>query len=213
MSRVEEVLRRTRGPDILDIGCSGQLDRHSALDSPWWLHGQLVRRFPGTWGLEFSQRLVNDLATFGIKNIHHGDAQQFDLGRQFDTVVAGELIEHLENPGDFLRCAVAHLKPAGRIILTTPYVFSLGFVLYSWARFPRTCSNPEHTLWLCPTTITQLVERVGLEVEECLLVDHYRTDLPTRNGRVAGRLMRTIGRLLPQRMRANSMVVVVRRPV
>lgn len=210
MSRVQEVLRWTRGPDVLDIGCSGQHGRHSALDSPWWLHGQLLERHPETWGLEFSQELVDELTEAGIRNVQQGDAQDFDLGRRFDTVVAGELIEHLENPGAFLRCADAHLKPDGRIILTTPYAFSLGFAIYAWGRYPKTCSNPEHTMWLCPTTIAQLVERVGLEVEQCVLVDHFRTDLPSRNGRIVGRLMRTVGKLLPRRMRANSMVVVVR---
>lgn len=212
MSRVQAVLRRTCGPDVLDIGCSGQQGLRSSLDSPWWLHGQLVKRFPETWGLEFSEKLVEELTSSGIKNIYQGDAQRFDLGRQFDTVVAGELIEHLEDPGEFLRCAAAHLKPGGRLILTTPYAFSLGFVLYAWARFPKTCSNREHTMWLCPTTITQLVERVGLEVEEFLLVDHFRTDLPRRNGRIVAHVMRTIGRILPRRIRANSMVVVVRQP-
>lgn len=212
MSRVQAVLRRTCGPDVLDIGCSGQQGLRSSLDSPWWLHGQLVKRFPETWGLEFSEELVEELTSSGIQNIYQGDAQRFDLGRQFDTVVAGELIEHLADPGEFLRCAAAHLKPGGRLILTTPYAFSLGFVLYAWARFPKTCSNREHTMWLCPTTITQLVERVGLEVEEFLLVDHFRTDLPRRNGRIVAHVMRTIGGILPRRIRANNMVVVVRQP-
>lgn len=211
MSRVQTVLAHTQGPDVLDIGCSGQRGLRSALDSPWWLHGQLLQKYPDVWGLEFSGSLVDELKAVGLSNIHQGDAQRFDLGRQFDTVVAGELIEHLEDPGAFLTCAAAHLKPGGRIILTTPYAFSLGFVLYAWLKFPKTCSNPEHTLWLCPTTITQIVQRVGLDVDEIMLVDHFRTDLARRNGRLVGRFMRTFGRLLPRRIRANNMVIVISR--
>jgi SAM-dependent methyltransferase len=209
MSRVREVLRWTEGPDVLDVGCSGQDDRRSDLTSEWWLHGQLLLQFPDAWGLEYSHGNVAALAAHGVSNVHQGDAQSFSLERFFDTIIAGELIEHLEDPGAFLRCAARHLKPGGRIILTTPYPFSIGFVLYSWLRFPRTCTNPEHTMWLCPTTLRQLVERVGLKVDIWYLVDHYRLDLPSRAGRIVGRVMGTIGRILPSRMRSNSMLFVL----
>jgi SAM-dependent methyltransferase len=209
MSRVREVLRWTSGPDVLDIGCSGQDDRRSDLTSEWWLHGQILARFPKAWGLEYSQSNVATLTSHGVTNIHHGDAQNFHLHQSFDTIVAGELIEHLADPGSFLRCAARHLKPEGRIILTTPYPFSIGFVLYSWLRFPKTCTNPEHTMWLCPTTLRQLAERVGLKVDTWYLVDHYRTDLPSRAGRMMGYVMRSARWFLPSRMRSNSMLFVL----
>jgi 2-polyprenyl-3-methyl-5-hydroxy-6-metoxy-1,4-benzoquinol methylase len=209
VSRVREVLRWTSGPDVLDVGCSGQDGRRSDFTSEWWLHGQLLAKFPDAWGLDYSHSNVAALAAHGVANIYQGDAQDFHLERSFDTIVAGELIEHLEDPGAFLRCAVKHLKPSGRIILTTPYPFSVGFVLYSWIRFPKTCSNPEHTMWLCPTTMRQLAERVGLQVDTWYLVDHYRPDLPSRTGRAVGRIMRTIGPLLPSRVRSNSMFFVL----
>ncbi|OXA60086.1 ubiquinone biosynthesis O-methyltransferase, mitochondrial [Folsomia candida] len=39
---------------------------------------------------------------------------------QFDTVVMSEVIEHVDNPEEFLKYAVSVAKPGGNIILTTP---------------------------------------------------------------------------------------------
>jgi SAM-dependent methyltransferase len=40
--------------------------------------------------------------------------------RQFNTVVCGEIIEHVEDPYGFLRGVRRHVGPGGRLILTTP---------------------------------------------------------------------------------------------
>ena len=58
--------------------------------------------------------------------------QNFDLGRTFDTVFAGELIEHLGNVDGFLSSARRHLEPGGQLVLTTPNVFYVGNFVYRW---------------------------------------------------------------------------------
>jgi SAM-dependent methyltransferase len=46
------------------------------------------------------------------------------LDRQYDAVTATEIIEHLENPRQFLRQCFAALKPGGKLLLSTPNVDS-----------------------------------------------------------------------------------------
>jgi len=43
----------------------------------------------------------------------------------FDTVLAIEVVEHLENPWGFLREAIRVLKPTGKLIFTSPNVNSI----------------------------------------------------------------------------------------
>lgn len=203
------MLKLVEGPDVLDIGCSGQAGRRSPLGSPWWLYGRLLDRFPSTVGLEYSAANVAELTAAGVPNVVQGDAQSFSLDARFDTIVAGEILEHLERPGDFLTCARRHLKPGGRIVLTTPYAFGFMFVLYAWVKYPRTCSNPEHVAWFCPATMQALAERTGLTVQSCDTIVSLRPDLTRWTARAANAAMKTIGRLLPHRMRANTLIVVL----
>jgi len=48
---------------------------------------------------------------------------------KFDTIVAGEVIEHLNSPFNFLRECKRILKPDGRLIITTPNMTSITYVL------------------------------------------------------------------------------------
>lgn len=108
-------------------------------------HGIMV---PGTSALEIgcgagamTQRLADEgLSVLGLDgvpenfravgpNVRNRFAdlnKPFEQGyeRQFDLVVAIEVIEHMESPRAFLRSCFACLKPGGQFFLTTPNVDS-----------------------------------------------------------------------------------------
>jgi len=57
------------------------------------------------------------------KQFVKGDCQEiasFFSPASFDTIIAGELIEHLENPSSFLRGCHRILKNSGKLLITTP---------------------------------------------------------------------------------------------
>jgi SAM-dependent methyltransferase len=210
--RIREVLNEIVGPRVLDIGCTGGLQTDQPLtDSPYWLHRNLAELFDDVWGIDISKEKIDYLHSQGYDQTVVADAQDFNLDQQFDTVVAGELIEHLENPAKFLRAAARHLKPTGRIVVTTPYAHGAPNVAYSWLKYPKTCSNPEHTMWFCPSTIAVLAMRAGLQVVKWRLI----TDFPpaaAAGGALYSRLRPSylkVQRLLPLRIRANGMLIVL----
>ena len=51
------------------------------------------------------------------------------LHKKFDTIIAGEIIEHLESPILFIRFCKNHLKQGGRLILTTPNAIGLQYIV------------------------------------------------------------------------------------
>lgn len=204
-TRADLILDHVRGPDVLDIGCADHVPRPG---SRRWVYGRLKERFPATVGLDASAENVEVLRGKGFDDLHVADAQSFSLGATFDTIVAGEVIEHLENPAGFLASARDHLKPGGRLIVTTPYVFGLLNTTYAYGAFPRTCPNAEHTMWFCPSTLTALAHRTGFKALHCsLIVDIH--DVEGMGKRLALGAYVVLTRLLPKRLRCNGMLFVL----
>jgi len=50
------------------------------------------------------------------------------IDNKFDTVIAGEVIEHLESPINFIRYCKSLLKKNGRLIITTPNAAGLQYI-------------------------------------------------------------------------------------
>jgi len=204
--RNEEIVKWTRGPDVLDVGCAGH---KIEIGSPYWLHGRLRALMPHVVGVDISTEHVAFLSASGFADVFVQDAEDLNLGRRFNTIVAGEVIEHLSNPLQFLLSAKRHLAPAGRIVLTTPYPFSLAYGMYAVWKYPNTCQNREHACWFCPTTLTELASRAGLNVRHFELIEDYRPDAPSFVYRSGLRVLRAMRRCLPLRFRTNGMLFVL----
>jgi SAM-dependent methyltransferase len=160
-------------------------------------------------GIDANLDMVKDLQERGYPNVVVADAEDFNLGQTFNTIVGGELIEHLANPGRFLQCCRRHLASGGRIVLTTPYPFSLFYTLYGFAKYPKTCSNDEHTSWFCPHTLRALAGQVGLRLLHFELVEDYLSEVvSSRKYILFVRLVRLL-RFLPRRLRANCHLFVL----
>lgn len=204
--RADDILQFVEGPNVLDVGCAGHVVRP---ESQEWLHGRLRNKFSVT-GIDISEDNISKMEGLGFTDLHVQSADCFELGRKFNTIVAGELIEHVSNPGSFLARAREHLSPGGKIVLSTPYVFSLMYAVYAAHHFPKTCENAEHTFWFCPRTITELARRESFEVERWHLVDDYSASITSLKYRAYWFLIKTLGFFLPDRLTKTNMIVVLR---
>src|SRR3990172_3633260 len=103
MKRTNEIIQYVIGPTVLDIVFAGQdaLKEHSKD----WLHGLLLKNFPQVIGIDISAEDINRLENLGFQNLYIQSAEDLNLPSTFNTIVAGEVIEHLSNPGVFLEKA------------------------------------------------------------------------------------------------------------
>jgi 2-polyprenyl-3-methyl-5-hydroxy-6-metoxy-1,4-benzoquinol methylase len=203
--RSDQILKWVKGPKVLDVGCTSHT---IAIDSRAWLHGRLREKFPDVVGIDISRENVESLKKVGFKNLHVQSAESFELHDKFDTVVAGELIEHLANPGMFLQQAQRHLKDGGTVVLTTPNPFSVAYFLYALLKFPGTCQNVEHTCWFCARTMAELANRAGFKVSHFELIDDYDSADSSFLYRQFGRLMKLSSPVLPTRLKKTMLFVL-----
>lgn len=208
--RLDTVLSMIRGPRVLDLGCGGgppgaMPDVHYT----GWLHGAIRRAHPDVWGIELDAGKVDEMSRSGFSNVFTASADDFELNQMFDTIVAGEVIEHVNNPAGLLSSARQHLRPDGRLVISTPYVFGLPHIVYAWLKFPKTCSNAEHVAWFCPSTLFELIHRQGFKVESWVLA----ADAPPSKGRIypyARPFYLALHKVLPARFMATTMVAALK---
>lgn len=204
--RTQAILPWVEGPAVLDVGCAGHVPRPG---SPYWLHGVLRERFADVVGLDIEAENLAALRRAGFDELYLAGAEDFRLPRKFSTIVAGELIEHLSNPGKFLRRCREHLAPGGRLVLTTPNAFAMFNLLYALFKYPKTCQNGQHTCWYCPRTLHQLVARHGFRVAHWELIEDFIPGSGSRPYRVFASLISALGPLLPKWVRTNAMLFVL----
>ena len=81
------------------------------------------------------------------------------VGKKYDIVIAGELIEHIESPGQLLDNARAVLANDGLLVLTTPNPYCLRLIGDHVRGKVR--ENVDHLMYYFPSGIAELSSRHG----------------------------------------------------
>ena len=206
--RIDAILAAVVGDEILNLGCVNHTIPTTKAEKERWLQQGLCERFPGAnvMGLDIDQENVTRMQSLGM-NAEVGDAERLSYHAKFDTIILGEILEHLGNPGACLEGCRQALKPGGRIIISTPNIFSAMLTLMYLKNFDQ-AFNREHVLWFCPQTLRALVERCGFQVASFSFVDDLAPDVVHDTPyRLFTYLWLGIRWLFPRRYR-NTMVVV-----
>lgn len=192
-ARFEQVRPYLEHRAVLDVGAGSGINR------PDWMHAAVAAVATEAVGVELDANLAARARDRGY-DVVAADAQNLDLGRTFDVVWAGELIEHLSCAGAFLDGARRHLRPGGRLVLTTPNAFAVANFVYRIGGRPRV--NRAHTCWYDETTLSQLLRRHGFEVVAIAYLPHHT---PGRGRAIVARTVRSV---LPRHLAENTLLVV-----
>jgi 2-polyprenyl-3-methyl-5-hydroxy-6-metoxy-1,4-benzoquinol methylase len=169
MQREALIADLVRGRRVLDVGSLGQ-------SADYCLWKMIDREAASLMGIDLpdaqqTARALLQIPEAGLQ--HHqdprivlGNMETVDLGMRFEVVTAGDVIEHVSNPGGFLDNIYRHLEHDGRLIITTPN-----------AKWPTVFLKPNltHVLWHDRYTLNQLLIRHGFELE---LLRYYLGNKP-----------------------------------
>jgi 2-polyprenyl-3-methyl-5-hydroxy-6-metoxy-1,4-benzoquinol methylase len=170
--KIAFTVKYCRDQDVLDIGCVG--DRPDDYRSRYWVHRAVASVAKSVVGLDSNQAGVEAMRGRGFDAVL-GNAEQFDLGRKFDVIVAGDLIERLENFNGFLECCKAHMRPGARLLISTANPWYWRKIIKA-ALHKEVGSDPRHTCWICARKLRQLLKRHGMELGEIRFGSRYLRD-------------------------------------
>ena len=142
VNRVLYILERCKGKRVLNLGsASGEL------------HKAIVAVAQSVIGVDKDEPadLIVDL-----------DRQPYAIGQPaVDVIVAGEILEHLANPGSLLKALRILKRP---LIITAPNAAATGLGYFMSRGYENV--NPDHVAWYSYHTLKTLLGRYQFEIED-----------------------------------------------
>jgi 2-polyprenyl-3-methyl-5-hydroxy-6-metoxy-1,4-benzoquinol methylase len=175
VDRIEALVDAARGRRVVHVGFVDELMEAKRAGGVW-LHERLAEVASSLVGLDLDEAGVEAVRVQGHE-AHAVDAQSAEAVRALaleraDVVIAGELIEHLDAPGPFLR---AMHELADELVLTTPNAYRLANFLVPLSG--REAVHPHHTAWHSPQTLRRLLALTDWRAER---VAYYHTPVRRR---------------------------------
>jgi len=140
ITREKVLAKYIKNKNVLDVGSVGQTAAYN-------LWNFLEKHTGSLTGIDTEYSDDN--------RIVRGNMENYNFDKQFDVVIAGDILEHVDNQGLFLDNVKKHLKKDGRFILTTPNA-----KWFTVALKP----NPTHTLWHDKYTLFNILNRHGFKI-------------------------------------------------
>ena len=122
VQRVEYLREMCKGKSVLHLGCTNWPYTDTSLKEGTLLHHQLAENATELYGFDADQEGIDVLTSRGVKNLYKADLErldELDLDKTFDVIIAGEMIEHLSNPGLFLRGIKRFMRADSTLVITT----------------------------------------------------------------------------------------------
>lgn len=179
-SRIEMLCQIVKGKRVIHVGCCDHLPLiEHKIKNHSWLQGRLDECCSEVIGFDISEEAVEFVNKnhFSKSKVVCTDITQDKLNEygdisKFDYVLLGEIIEHVDNPIDFLTKARCNLERAGfhgQYIVTLPNSFCIQKGIY---RKAIENINTDHRYWFTPYTAGKILYCAGIEPEEIFFVDY-----------------------------------------
>lgn len=171
ITREAVITAMIKGKNVIHIGCSDHIQViNEKIKSNTWLHKLITDNARNTIGIDINRESIEFIKTqLGYPNVFQGDitADTFDniKSEKWDYAVFGELIEHLDNPVNFLQTfREKYGENVDRFIITVPSI-------YNRRQFRNMLNykeiiNSDHRFWFTPYTISKVLASSGYKPEK-----------------------------------------------
>lgn len=157
MIREKIIASLVKGKNVLDIGSVGQTGKYSLWNLLKTLHCKTLTGIDLPDSVNNTQKIFklssNEIST--DKRIIYGNMETYKFNKKFEVIIAGDVIEHVNNQGLFLNNIYNHLTNTGILVITTPNAKWLPIILKP---------NPTHTCWHDIHTLKRILNNSNFKV-------------------------------------------------
>lgn len=177
VQRLDFIKKFCRNKKVLHLGCTNFPYTKDAIENNMLLHHSIEKIAKEIYGFDFDREGIKILEQAGTKNLFWADLEnleQVELEESFDVIVAGEIIEHLNNPGLFLTGIQNFMTSETKLIITTVNAYcALRFFIYGLRGKGGKVEpvHPDHVAYYSYKTLKLIIERSNLEVNEFYFYD------------------------------------------
>jgi hypothetical protein len=177
VQRVEFIKNACAGRKVLHLGCTNYPYTREALDGGVLLHTELGKTAKSLFGFDADQAGLDILRDAGTENLYLADLEELDevpLDEKFDVIIAGEIIEHLLNPGRFLLGIQRFMNADSDLIITTVNAYcALRFFTYGLRGKggENEPVHPDHVAYYSYKTLSLAVQKQRLTVKKFCFYD------------------------------------------
>jgi hypothetical protein len=167
-SRLNFLTELSRNKRVVHLGCLDHKELiQEKIKNRIWLHGLLNEVATECVGIDIEQETLNYLKQLGEKtdNIFIADMLKDEVDyiseRKWDYAILGELLEHIDNPVQFLASIRSHYKDSiQQIIITVPNAFTQSN--FRKANAGKEFINSDHRYWFSVYTLAKVMNQAGI---------------------------------------------------
>ncbi|MEP6947034.1 MAG: methyltransferase domain-containing protein [Acidobacteriota bacterium] len=173
-----------KGKKVLHLGCSNSPYTLPSIANGSILHFELQKVASELYGFDFDDEGLAILDQHGVTNLYKADLEHLedvDLDTTFDVIIAGEMIEHLNNPGLFLNGIKRFMNADTELVITTINAYcGMRFFWYGLTKNHGRNEpvHPDHVAYYSYATLNLLIKRHGLDVSRFMFYDMGREHRP-----------------------------------
>lgn len=160
VDRTEYILKQSENKRVLHVGCADYPVTEERIEKGNLLHSKITDIAKEVLGIDNSTEGIGILYKSGFANVKVYDAENIkELGTRFELILAGDVLEHMNNPSGLLNCISSSLTPDGEFLVALPNAYSWNILRYIKGLEP---THLDHCYSFTVKNIVEICRRFGL---------------------------------------------------